>query len=682
MLLEPETETPSAAEKSAHSSHVWMRVAPADDVISRRWVRLRYSSSYYDDPVRPLIQFTTSDGREFVQTMNGPVLGSGEWIGRVPKGCVKVSVSPRGTPGAFGFQLDSAERFRRHRLMRRGIEFDPFSLLQSVGAKLINATEERWETLKFAASATPFEDYAEWHRSLYREIDLNGLDRPRTDWNSTAMIRLIMPLNEGGAEGLIATLSSLRSQVYRRWSLHALRRAETPPDVLAAYREQMRSDERLREIDDEMPLSALASDLSGHDYVAIIEPGDTLPTHSLAAVAETLAHKPELRVVYGDEDAITAEGRLHSPLFKPDWNSVYFDAWPYFGRLTCVRYGDLAEVGQSSIGGVVRYEHAILKRLVTLATATGIGHVRRILYRRLRAANSFNRAAADAPPTPRRAINASMEVMPEVTIVIPTRDRVELLRQCTDGLRNLTNYPNFNVVVVDNGTVDRDARSLLQELSRLPQFKIIERPGKFNFSSLCNDGAGVTNSPMLVFLNNDIVIFDPGWLSAMVRWAMKPEIGVVGAKLLFPNDTIEHAGVVLGHGGIAGHIYHGWPASELGYLRQLELPREVGAVTGACIAVQRHKFEAVGGFDADNLPVDLNDIDLCLRISSRGWKTVWTPEAVLYHQQSASRGSPLKPFNVYKKERRHFVDKWSHAIRDDPYFHPALSLYSHRPALA
>ena len=154
------------------------------------------------------------------------------------------------------------------------------------------------------------------------------------------------------------------------------------------------------------------------------------------------------------------------------------------------------------------------------------------------------------------------------------------------------------------------------------------------------------------------------------------------AKLLFPNGRLQHAGVVLGFGGIAGHVYRRLPQDYRGYLDQLTVPHEVAAVTGACMAVERSKFEAVGGFDAEHLPVDLNDIDLCLRIAERGWTNLWTSEATLIYHQSATRGIDPDPFELYRKERAYFVERWAHMIRDDPYFHPGLSLHAHDVALA
>jgi GT2 family glycosyltransferase len=250
------------------------------------------------------------------------------------------------------------------------------------------------------------------------------------------------------------------------------------------------------------------------------------------------------------------------------------------------------------------------------------------------------------------------------------------------GLRERTDYPAFDVVIVDNGSVARDAVALLNDLRSLPNFKVIRCPGPFNYALLCNAGAEATDAPVLIFLNNDIAMLEPSWLQPLVRLALRADVGAVGAKLVFPDGRIQHAGVVLGLGNTAGHPYRGSPGTERGYLGELQVAREVASVTGACLAVERAKFQTVGGFDAVNLPVEFNDVDLCLRLAERGWGTVWTPECVLIHKQSRSRGFQVRPHTVYRQERQYFTRRWAHVFRDDPYFHPALSLFSHTHALA
>lgn len=681
MVLDPEKAIDCVdGQMVARSNDAWFRVTNPADLNRLRWVRFRYISSYFDDPTRPLIRFTTSLGKSYLQPMNGPVLGRGEWIGRIPGNTVDVSISPVSKEGAFDFRLESIRRVPRRWLLRRGMAIDRTALWMSVGAKIINAEEERWNTLKFAATATLLRHYDHWHEHLWRRIDIKGIDRPRADWSRTPVIRLFVALELGNQLGLNATLASLREQVYGRWTLHGVVSETTPPDVLAAFRREAAGDTRLREVDRTAATAEVFSDFGADDMVGIMGFGDGLPDHALAVVVERIFREPWLRIVYGDEDALSTKGVLHSPVFKPDWSPLLFDKTPFLGRLTCVRAADLARLDCGTAGDLIDQETPVLKSLAAAVKPSEIGHIRRILYRRWR--DQDVEPLRESPTAIANAEAATANDQPEVSIVIPTRDRAALLAPCVKSLRELTDYPRFNIVIVDNGSSEADAVALLRELGSEPNVRIIDSPGPFNFSALCNEGARATTAPVIVFLNNDTIIFDKDWLAALVKYAVRPDVGVVGAKLLFPDNRIEHAGVVLGHGGIAGHLYHRHAAVEPGYMGHLRVAHEVAAVTGACIAIERKKFEAVGGFDPENLPVDLNDIDLCLRISEKGWATVWTPEAVLYHLQSASRGFQFKPTKVYRKERDYFLKQWPHVVRDDPFFHPALSLYSHKPALA
>ncbi len=410
--------------------------------------------------------------------------------------------------------------------------------------------------------------------------------------------------------------------------------------------------------------------------MAVIQAGDVMPPYALAAFAESLIARPGFTALYSDEDAAGLFDTIQAPILKPDWSPIFNQAIPYIGRLAFVRHGNLVAAGLSPTD-LLSDEQNTLQRLLAEVDPATVGHLRRVLYRRKRP------KAAPAVPAP--AIGRSTEPepdWPEVSIVIPTRDRAHLLTACTRGLKEKTDYPSFNVVVVDNGSKQPQALALLDRLRADSRFRVLDRPEPFNYAKLSNDGARATNSPMLVFLNNDIRMIDAGWLKAIVRWAMKPQVGVVGSKLLFPNGKIQHAGIVLGMGGISGHIYRRWAGDVHGYLQQAVNTREMAAVTGACIAIDRSKYEAVGGFDAENLPVDLNDIDFCLRVAERGWTNVWTSDAVLTHVQSASRGIERNPFDQYRQERTYFIQRWIEAIRDDPYFHPGFSLSAHRPVLA
>jgi GT2 family glycosyltransferase len=211
---------------------------------------------------------------------------------------------------------------------------------------------------------------------------------------------------------------------------------------------------------------------------------------------------------------------------------------------------------------------------------------------------------------------------------------------------------------------------------------ILSRPGPFNFAGLCNAGAALGTEPTLVFLNDDTSIRSPDWLARLSIAASRPELGAVGAKLLYWDHRIQHAGVTLGIGETAGHFGVGVPEADQGWAGRHVSIHEVSAVTGACLAVDRRKFDAIGGFDSEHLPIELNDVDLCLRLGERGWKTVYLPDVSLFHEESASRGgAKFRLLKVHQRERAYFMKRWRRIIRDDPFFHPAFSLFLRRQAL-
>jgi GT2 family glycosyltransferase len=657
----------------------WLRIEPISELARYKWIELRYSSSFFDEPVRPLIRFVLANGDVITQSMNGAVLGSAQWIGRIPDNLVSASISPAQQTGQIAFRIDSVRPIRRATLVGQGLRQNLDWLYWAVRSRLLSSRREAWQALGFATGGTPMDDYARWHASLCRSIDLDGLDRPRSDWRVGPVVRFILKLKRDDPARLRATIRSLRGQVYPRWSLCAVTEETTPGAVSTEFRHQAAGDTRLSEVPLHLEPAALGAKIFDNtDFVALIDSGDCLPNYALAVTAETLAQDPELELIYSDEDCIAPNGDLTLPVLKPDWSPVRQSHLGYVGRLTLVRSRLMTP---NRLRQFLADERAAIDDLSRDIPRSAIRHIRRILYRRPSPA-----ADGPVPPTVRggRATDGSdnPSQWPEVAIVIPTRDGAKLLAECFVGLQDKTDYPSFETVVVDNGSTAPAAVRLLQRIAAASRTRVIQHPGPFNFSAMSNAGAQATRARVLLFLNNDIAMLDHNWLKAMVRWAIKPNIGVVGAKLLFPNGRLQHAGVVLGFGGIAGHVYRRLPKDYRGYLDQLTVPHEVAAVTGACMAVERSKFEAVCGFNTENLPVDLNDIDFCLRIAERGWNNIWTPQAALIHHQSATRGIDRDPFVLYRKERAYFVEHWAHIIRDDPYFHPGLSLYAHEIALA
>jgi O-antigen biosynthesis protein len=660
----------------ATTRQTWLRIEPIAGLTRRKWICLRYSAGFFDEPVRPLIRFDMMDGTTVILPMNGPLLGTAEWIGRVPNGAVSASISPTRRPGPFAFRLEEISSIPRAAMMRHALQQGPDWLYWAIRSRLVNSRREAWQALGFAVGGTPTGAYAQWQARLARPLDLGGFDRPRSGWSDGPLFRLALELKRGDADQLLKTIESVRAQVYSRWRLHVISDAATQTSLLDLFRKHARGDARLLESTPDFAGGDENANAVGEsDLVALLNPGDRLSEYALAVVAEEIAPLPNLDLVYADEDWITPHGNLHSPILKPDWSPVLQEQLRYLGRAVFLRARRITAQGFNRL---LADQETAVDELARDISPLNIRHIRRVLYSRQ--GSPMHAGAQTAGAARDDAVDPSE--WPQVAVVIATRNQVKLLAECLAGLRDKTDYPSLEIVVVDNGSTQSDAKRLLNRIAAEPGIKVLRRPGPFNFSALSNDGARSTTAPVLVFLNNDVVIIDPGWLKAMVRWAVKPEIGVVGAKLLFANGLIQHAGVVLGFGGIAGHVYRRLPKGHRGYLSQLTVPREVAAVTAACVAVGRSKFEAVGGFDAENLPIDLNDIDFCLRVAERGWTNLWTPEATLIHFQSATRGIDSDPFALYRKERNYFVQRWADVIRDDPYFHPALSLYAHDVALA
>lgn len=306
------------------------------------------------------------------------------------------------------------------------------------------------------------------------------------------------------------------------------------------------------------------------------------------------------------------------------------------------------------------------------ASPHAVGHLRRIAVSRP-ATYAFAGTRAIASPRCCRTVG----------IVIPTRDRIDLLEPCIASVLKSNASPDIRVVIVDNGSVETRTHETFARMCRADaRLSVAPMPGAFNFSALVNFGAEQVYGDVLIFLNNDTVVEQKDWIDNLVAIASRPDVGAVGARLLYPDGKVQHEGVVLGLGGVAGHFGEGRPAQSPGWLRTGPAVFETSAVTGACLAVERSKFNAVGGFDSVNLPVELNDIDLCLKLNERGWSTICDCRTTLVHYQSASRGGgALRLQSKYEMERRHFIAKWRRVIRDDPYFNPTMSIFDYESRL-
>ena len=364
-----------------------------------------------------------------------------------------------------------------------------------------------------------------------------------------------------------------------------------------------------------------------------------------------------LSLLYADDDQLDRWGRRTDPHFKPDWNSELFRHFDYLTG-SCIVRGRQESFRPASDTA----DWAL--RLVEHATQAGdVRHVRRVLHHR----HHRTPAPVTAPPA---VLSGDM---PSITIIIPTRNRVDLLRTCLEGVAS-TAYPRLDVIVIDNGSDDPETLDYLTALET-SHIRVMRHPGPFNYSTINNRAAREARGQLLCLLNNDIEVTSPDWLGIMAMQAIRDDVGAVGAQLLYPDGRIQHAGVVIGVGNAAGHAHRFVQPQEQGYFRRHMLPQFTSAVTGACLVVDRERFFAVGGLDERNFAVAYNDVDLCLRLNQRGWQSLYEPRAVLIHHESVSRGLDLDPVGAarYAGELAALKRIWKTDEIVDPFHHPHLS---------
>jgi GT2 family glycosyltransferase len=432
-----------------------------------------------------------------------------------------------------------------------------------------------------------------------------------------------------------------------------------------------------------------ALDLAQGDYVGFLDHDDLLHWSALERVAEKLSENYD--AVYSDEDKLDEEtGELVEPFFKPAWSPEYFRGVMYIGHLLFVRR-DLAQKKRfdSAFDGVQDFEFML--RLSE--TGARIGHIPQVLYHWRKTPGS-TAEATDAKPQigalQQCAVNAHLgrlklpaqaeqsdlphrlkilpaprATYPSVSIIIPTRDAPELLGRCLKSVSEKTSYPEVEIILMDNETADERSLRLMQQypVRRIPF------PNPFNFSRANNQGAMAAAGDFLVFLNNDTEIIAPDWLEHLVYYAEQPDVGAVGALLIYEDRTVQHAGVALGMRGTADHVMRGFPAGVDGYAGSLACAREVSAVTGACMIMRKSLFQEIGGFN-EHFFTAYQDVDLCLRMRERGLRLICTPRAMAVHHESVSRQSYYDMI-----DRMLLLDRWESVIeRGDPYYNPNLNL--------
>ncbi|HEY4847725.1 MAG TPA: glycosyltransferase [Methylocella sp.] len=658
----------NAGDYLAANGRPWLSIEPISIFAPGRWFRMRYRLGLYDRPVRPLVSYRRGSDEIGWHLLPGPVLGRADWFAIVPAEATAVWISPVSEPGRFCFNIEEIEPLSSLALLRMGLAGNRGRFLSAVGTWLLGWRNEAQENLRWSIQGAPLTAWPAYRDKLSVAARLDEFEHPRCDWARTPAARLLVRLKtETTVARIDETITALRDQLYPRWTLTVLGTSEDA-EVNGRLNSWLTKDARLAVRGERMDL-----DGEDADFVAFVEFGDRLAPHALACFVEASQRAPDALVLYCDEETATADGQ--APIFKPDWSAHLQAVRPYVGRLMLTRLSHARR--RIRLGTGPASETMFVQDILRDLGRRDVRHIRRFLVRTI--PGRCNAQDVISSSAPRRA----RAPKPSVTIVMATRNNEAFLRRTISGVLEKTRFAQLDLVIVDNGSTDPRSLSLLQSAAKDSRVTLLRAPGSFNFAALSNFGAAQARGAVIVFLNNDMEIIEPEWLRQLAEPAIDPKVGAVGCKLLYPDGRIQHAGVVVGLGEGVGHFDAGLPDGEQGWLGRNRIVHEASAVTGACLAVERAKFVAAGGFDAVHLPVEFNDIDLCLRLEELGFATMWTPFARIVHFESTTRGkATFRRLDTYAAERAYFRQRWSDRLRDDPFFHPGLSLVSLSAALA
>jgi len=552
-------------------------------------------------------------------------------------------------------------------------------------------------------------DYTRWIRCQDRlqRDDVKRIREQIAQLHYLPLISILLPVYNSNLKWLRRAILSVQKQLYPHWELCIVDDASTDRKIWPFLQKCARHDARIQVMrrTENGHISAASNDalhLANGDFVALLDHDDELAPTALYFVAWALNENRDLQLLYSDEDKLDERSRRSEPYFKSDWNPELFLAQNFISHLGIYRTDLARRAGGFRIGFEGSQDYDLTLRCIEQIRPEQIEHLPWVLYH-WRMSDQSTASCVTAKPyaqeAARRAVQEHLDrrgiagtvtptlgvylqtkyalprEKPMVSIIIPTRDQALSLKKCLDGIFQKTNYASFEVIVLDNESGDVETLKFLAELKNRDRVRVERIEGEFNYSQLNNRGVELSRGSLIALLNNDVEVINADWLTEMVGRAMQPEVAIVGARLWYPNGTIQHGGVILGAGGIAGHALVGLRRFQPGYFARAHLTQNVSAVTTACAVVRRDAYMQIGGFD-ENLAVTFNDVDFCLRLRAAGYWIVWTPHAELIHHESASRGcDDSTPKQVrFLAEVAYMKSKWGDILQRDPFYNPNLSL--------
>jgi len=552
-------------------------------------------------------------------------------------------------------------------------------------------------------------DYFLWIRiNEPNSKDLRKLKRKLDLYNNKPKISIIMPVYKVKKSLLDSAILSVVNQIYSNWELCVVDDASNNDYIRELLREWEEKDNRIKVkfLTENKGISLASNEalsLATGNYVGFLDHDDVIAPFALYEVVKLLNEHPEADMIYSDEDKIDINGNRSEPFFKPNWSPDLFLSNMYTCHFAVYRKKIIDSIGGFREGFEGSQDYDLVLRFTEKTDE--IFHIPKILYhwRILSSSTSYNPASKSyAFKNGLKAIEEALSRRREkgwveeiknypgsyrvhyniqngnlISIIIPTRDKSSLLNKCIQSIFEQSTYKQYEIIVIDNRSKEPETLKIFNywEHKEPKRFRVEALDIDFNYPKLNNFGAVRSDGNVLLFLNNDIEVITKNWLEEMLGFTIRKNVGAVGTKLLYPNNKIQHAGVILGVGGVAGHSHKYFHASDNGYFSRLLHISNYSAITGACMMVERKIYNEIGGFD-ENLAVAFNDVDFCLKIKNSGYYNVVLPHVMLYHHESKSRGyedtkERKKRFN---KEVDYMIERWDDELKDDPFYNPNLTL--------
>ncbi len=555
-----------------------------------------------------------------------------------------------------------------------------------------------------SASSQSYQEWINNHEVVTASLALQNIK----DFKYKPLISIIVPVYNPEKQLLIECIESVIKQSYDNWELCLADDKSPNKDVREVLEEYTVKDKRIKVVFREenghiSEASNSALEVATGEWSALLDHDDELHVHALYHVVEVLNQKPKTELIYSDEDKIDEDGVRSGPHFKADWNLDLLYSQNYVSHLGVYKTDIINKIGGFRKGYEGSQDFDLLLRYSREIDQANVVHIPKVLYHWRMVEGSTALASEEKTYTTDAGIKALQDHFealnkdvtvekgaganmykvnwqiadePLVSLIIPTYNGYDITKQAIDSILEKTTYQNYEILLVDNNSNDPIALEYFEELDEHEKITVLRYPYPFNYSAINNFAAKQAKGTIIGLVNNDVEVITPDWLTEMVSHAQREDVGCVGAMLYFENDTIQHAGVICGLGGVAGHSHKYFPRDHPGYFYRLKLVQNLSAVTAACLLVRKSVFDEVNGLNEDDLKVAFNDVDFCLKVQAAGYRNLWTPYAELYHYESISRGAEDNPEKVarFNKEVDYMKDIWGTDKQSDPCYSPNLSL--------